>query len=271
LQSSTTYFVHESWNHGIRKAQIHLATCRRSASKDETDLRSEARQECWHGPFNDLASARAASDLLPTVALRSECRCVRRTLRRDVLVLQDRPYTGAETRPTQRPRKRTTRKPRKLAAAARRAAPAKTAQKRRPPAYFLMGLLLLLGGGLFAVPSITVEEAGNSSPPHLTSFFFLNTSPISVTNVEVDCDLDFKPTAVHLRKTQLHVTDRLGFRQRAAVPCFAAFSESLPSSKALALEVTVSYTVLGVRRIRRTLLFEPARNMDGIYRWAYLK
>ena len=70
------FHVYENWRAGPRKAVIHKGSCGfckdgqgRAGGYDSTHAQ-------WQGPFDDLTTARKASNALPLVIARSEHRCV---------------------------------------------------------------------------------------------------------------------------------------------------------------------------------------------------
>ena len=77
------YFINEKCGSGLRRVEIHLATCRKCTELDKNDWPSA--EEIWHGPYDDLASARVAASSLPANALHSECRCIYRALEGNAL------------------------------------------------------------------------------------------------------------------------------------------------------------------------------------------
>jgi hypothetical protein len=284
------YFIHEKWGDGLRRVEIHLATCRKCKALDETD--SPSAQKIWHGPYDDLASARVAASSLPADALRSECRCVYRALEGNALdrvLLGDlslhRPKAGqaldncavlVEYPPARisKRRKPQRKKPRNATGSAKhsKGSPSSAASRRKRMALILaclsVALLTVVGGAWSLLPSLSVEELHDSSRMYAASFVFSNGSPFAITHVVADCNLEFAPAGVHVQDAHVNVADRLEFKRHAPISCL---SGSLPQTNGMTSEVTVSYKVLGIRQVQQKFLFTAGRSPTGIQRWMYLR
>ncbi|MBZ5512686.1 MAG: hypothetical protein LAN70_16175 [Acidobacteriia bacterium] len=284
------YFIHEQWGAGLRRVEIHLAPCRKCKALDKTDPPSA--QEVWHGPFDDLASARVAASGLPANALLSECRCVYRALEGNALdrvLLADlslrrskagqAPDDGGvliEYPPARisRRRKPQRKRPRHAAGSAKRSkgSPSSADSRRKRKALILaclsVALLMVVGGALSLLPSLSVEELPDSSRTYAASFVFSNGSPFAITHVVADCNLEFAPAGVHIEDAHVNVADRLEFKRHAPISCL---SGSVPQSGGMKSEVTVSYKILGIRRVQQKFLFTAGRSTTGIQRWMYLR
>ena len=74
------YYLYERWHPGPHKTMIHDGTCgfcNDGTGKTGTVGITHGR---WHGPFETLTDARTASDALGGVRIRSECRCLLKTV-----------------------------------------------------------------------------------------------------------------------------------------------------------------------------------------------
>lgn len=288
------YFIHEKWGAGLRRVEIHLATCRKCTELDKTDWPSA--QEIWHGPYDDLASARVAASSLPADALRSECRCVYRALEGNALdrvllgdlsprrskagqalddygvLVEYPPARGSRRRKPQRKRPRNATGSAKRSKGSPSSADQLGASRRKRKALILaclsVALLTVVGGVLSLLPSLSVEELPDSSRAYAASFVFSNGSPFAITHVVADCNLEFAPAGVHVHDAHVNVADRLEFKRHAPISCL---SGSLPQTGGMKSEVTVSYKVLGIRQVQQKFLFTAGRSANGIQRWMYLR
>lgn len=278
------YFIHEKWGSGLRRVEIHLATCRKCTELDKNDWPSA--QEIWHGPYDDLASARVAASSLPADALRSECRCVYRALEGNALdrvLLGDlslRPskagqapddcavlveYPPVRISKRRRPQRK---KPRNATGSADQPGASWRKRKALILACLSVALLTVVGGVWSLSPSLSVEELPDSSRTYAASFVFSNGSPFAITHVVADCKLEFAPAAVHVQDAHVDVADRLEFKRHAPISCL---SGSLPQTGGMKSEVTVSYKLLGIRQVQQKFLFTAGRSATGIQRWMYLR
>lgn len=283
------YFIHEKWGSGLRRVEIHLATCCKCTELDKNDWPSA--QEIWHGPYDDLASARVAASSLPADALRSECRCVYRALEGNALdhvLLGDlsprRSQAGQvlddggvliEYPPARISRRKPQRKRTRHAAGSAKhskGSPSSSDSRRKRKALILaclsVALLTVVGGALSLLPSLSVEELPDSSRTYAASFVFSNGSPFAITHVVADCNLEFTLAGVHVEDAHVNVADRLEFKRHAPISCL---SGSVPQSGGMKSEVTVSYKILGIRRVQQKFLFIAGRSTSGIQRWMYLR
>ena len=284
------YFIHEKCGSGLRRLEIHLATCHKCTELDKNDWPSA--EGIWHGPYDDLASARVAASSLPANALLSECRCVYRTLEGNALdrvLLGDLSPRGSKAgqglddsavlvefppvRISKR-RKPQRKKPRNATRSAKhsKGSPSSADSRRKRKALILaclsVALLTVVGGVLSLLPSLSVEELHDPSRMYAASFVFANGSPFPITHVVADCDLDFAPAGVHVHDAHVNVADRLEFKRHAPISCL---SGSLPQTSGMKSEVTVSYKILGIRQVQQKFLFTAGRSTTGIQRWMYLR
>lgn len=277
------YFIHEKWGAGLRRVEIHLALCRKCKALDKTD--SPSAQEIWHGPYDDLASARVAASGLPANALLSECRCVYRALEGNALdrvLLADlslrrskagqAPDDGAvvvEYPPVRiSKRRRPQRKKPRNAGSADQPDASRRKRKALILACLSVALLTVVGSVWSLLPSLSVEELHDPSRTYAASFVFSNGSPFAITHVVADCKLEFAPAAVHVQDAHVDVADRLEFKRHAPISCL---SGSLPQTGGMKSEVTVSYKLLGIRQVQQKFLFTAGRSATGIQRWMYLR
>lgn len=70
------FYVYENWQAGPRKAVIHHASCGYCNDGEGKAGGYDPRHAQWHGPYNTIDQARSASQALPGVVVRRECRCV---------------------------------------------------------------------------------------------------------------------------------------------------------------------------------------------------
>jgi hypothetical protein len=288
------YFIHEKCGAGLRRVEIHLAPCRKCKALDKTD--SPSAEEIWHGPYDDLASARAAASTLPANALHSECRCIYRALEGNALdrvLLGDLPIRRSKAgqalddcavlveypparigkrRKPQRKKPRTATRSAKHSKGSPSSADQPGASRRKRKALILaclsVALLTVVGGVWSLSPSLSVEELHDPSQTYAASFVFSNGSPFAITHVVADCNLDFAPAGVHVQDAHVNVADRLEFKRHAPISCLG---DALPQTGGMKSEVTVSYKVLGIRQVQQKFLFTAGRSTTGIQRWMYLR
>jgi hypothetical protein len=70
-----SYYLYENWQAGPHKAVLHSAGCGFCNSGRGRAGGYDPKHGKWHGPYHELADARAAQRAMP-VKLRKECRCV---------------------------------------------------------------------------------------------------------------------------------------------------------------------------------------------------
>lgn len=76
LVNGARFYIYENWQAGPRKAVIHRGSCGHcndGSGKAGGYNRNHAQ---WHGPYDTLQDARAASNALRNIVNRSECACV---------------------------------------------------------------------------------------------------------------------------------------------------------------------------------------------------
>ncbi len=70
------FYVYENWSAGPHKAVLHRSTCGQCSNGKGRPAGYSANQARWHGPYATLAEARQISQTLPSVLIRSECKCI---------------------------------------------------------------------------------------------------------------------------------------------------------------------------------------------------
>jgi 4-hydroxy-tetrahydrodipicolinate synthase len=71
-----TFFVYENWLAGPHKIVLHRSTCNQCNHGKGHPAGQAANHSRWHGPFTTLDEARTASRSIPSVLIRSECKCI---------------------------------------------------------------------------------------------------------------------------------------------------------------------------------------------------
>jgi 4-hydroxy-tetrahydrodipicolinate synthase len=70
------FFVYENWLAGPHKVVLHRASCGQCNHGKGRPSGHDANHARWHGPYTTLAEAREASQNMPGVLIRSECKCI---------------------------------------------------------------------------------------------------------------------------------------------------------------------------------------------------
>lgn len=71
-----SFFVYENWAAGPHKAVLHRSTCGQCSNGKARPAGHSVNHARWHGPYTTLAEARQVTQTLPSVLIRSECKCV---------------------------------------------------------------------------------------------------------------------------------------------------------------------------------------------------
>ena len=71
-----SFFVYENWSAGPHKAVLHRSACGQCNSGKARPAGHSANHARWHGPYTTLAEARQVTQTLPSVLIRSECKCI---------------------------------------------------------------------------------------------------------------------------------------------------------------------------------------------------
>jgi 4-hydroxy-tetrahydrodipicolinate synthase len=70
------FFVYENWLAGPHKIVLHRSTCSQCNHGKGHPAGQAANHSRWHGPYTTLDEAREASRGIPSVLIRSECKCI---------------------------------------------------------------------------------------------------------------------------------------------------------------------------------------------------
>jgi 4-hydroxy-tetrahydrodipicolinate synthase len=70
------FYVYENWAAGPHKAVLHRSACGQCNSGKARPSGHSANHARWHGPYATLAEARQVTQTLPSVLIRSECKCI---------------------------------------------------------------------------------------------------------------------------------------------------------------------------------------------------
>jgi len=73
---SHNFFVYENWAAGPHKAVLHRSNCGQCSNGKARPAGHSANHARWHGPYATLAEARQTVQTLPSVLIRSECKCI---------------------------------------------------------------------------------------------------------------------------------------------------------------------------------------------------
>ncbi len=71
-----SFYVYENWSAGPHKAVLHRSACGQCGNGKARPAGHSASHARWHGPYSTLAEARQVTQTLPTVLIRSECKCI---------------------------------------------------------------------------------------------------------------------------------------------------------------------------------------------------
>jgi 4-hydroxy-tetrahydrodipicolinate synthase len=70
------FFIYENWAAGPHKIVLHRGTCGQCSHGKGRPSGHDLNHSRWHGPYSNLADARAAAHAMTGVLIRSECKCV---------------------------------------------------------------------------------------------------------------------------------------------------------------------------------------------------
>jgi 4-hydroxy-tetrahydrodipicolinate synthase len=70
------FYVYENWAAGPHKAVLHRSSCGQCSNGKARPAGHSANHARWHGPYASLAEARQVTQHLPSVLIRSECKCI---------------------------------------------------------------------------------------------------------------------------------------------------------------------------------------------------
>jgi len=268
-EPASSYWVQEGSLGVGRQAVIHLGDC---PLCDEG--RAAKGQDRWYGPFTDLISARDVSDQLTDLAMRAECRCVRKNSAQDLptLALLNEPLfrkpdpklaPKAKEVEKEKAKEQESRKSARVLAAEAKARKAKRAKTIR---YAAIGVAaaIVMTIALFVVPAVSVVEAGTHGTA--SPFLLTNRSPLTLNNVQAECTVELQPSVVHSRNSQ-QLTDALGSKGQATLPCFQAVGGATPQVRGAMVKMTVKYDVFGIRHVEQDFAFVAARTPEGYAKW----
>jgi 4-hydroxy-tetrahydrodipicolinate synthase len=71
-----SFYVYENWSAGPHKAVLHRSSCGQCSNGKARPAGHSANHARWHGPYATLAEARQVTQTLPSVLIRSECKCI---------------------------------------------------------------------------------------------------------------------------------------------------------------------------------------------------
>jgi 4-hydroxy-tetrahydrodipicolinate synthase len=71
-----SFFVYENWSAGPHKAVLHRSACGQCNGGKARPAGHSPTHAQWHGPYATLADARQITQTLPSVLIRSECKCI---------------------------------------------------------------------------------------------------------------------------------------------------------------------------------------------------
>lgn len=74
--NSASFFVYENWASGPHKAVLHRSTCGQCSNGKARPSGHSTNHARWHGPYATLSEARQVTQTLPSVLIRSECKCI---------------------------------------------------------------------------------------------------------------------------------------------------------------------------------------------------
>jgi hypothetical protein len=255
---SGEFWLQETIVRGIRRAIIHLADC------PECENRSYASDtDQWHGPYAALNFARESSDKLTGIAMRAECRCVRREADLPSMALLNEPLFR---RPEPvKERKAAKAEPSKAVATKEKKRTAKKQTSKRLR-YGLLGASAVLSFCVAVVcfPAISVVEAGKPGP---SPFLLTNAMYLPLTDLQADCSVVLEPASVNLRSSHQQLADDLGPNGAVSIPCFKPVGGATPQTSGMTMHVKLSYAVLGVRHVDQTFTFVAARTTNGVSKW----
>lgn len=70
------FYVYENWLAGPHKIVLHRSSCGQCNHGKGRPAGHDANHARWHGPYPTLSEAREASQHMPGVLIRSECKCI---------------------------------------------------------------------------------------------------------------------------------------------------------------------------------------------------
>ncbi len=74
--TAVDFFVYENWQAGPHKAVLHRSNCGQCNHGKGRPSGHDPAHASWHGPYPTIAEAREALLIMPSILIRSECKCV---------------------------------------------------------------------------------------------------------------------------------------------------------------------------------------------------
>lgn len=268
-EPATSYWVQES-SFGIgRQAIIHLGDC--PLFEEGRKTRSQDRS---YGPFTSLGSAREISDQLSDIAMRAECKCIRKNSAQELPTLAllneplfRKPHPKPAPKAAKEPEKAKEQEPRKSARTLAAEAKARKAKRAKTVRYSAIGVaaVVAIAVWLFVLPATSVVEASGQAAN--SPFLLTNASPIPLSDVQAECSVDLQPSAVHLQNSQQQLADSLASKAQVTIPCFQGSGGAVPQLRGTVVHMTVKYSVFGIRHVGQDFAFVAARTPEGFAKW----
>ena len=76
VAEAADFYVYENWLAGPHKIVLHRSACSQCNHGKGRPAGHDANHARWHGPYPTLSEARAASQQMAGVLIRSECKCI---------------------------------------------------------------------------------------------------------------------------------------------------------------------------------------------------
>jgi len=267
-EPATSYWVQEGSLGVGRQAIIHLGDC---PLCDEG--RKAGAQDRWYGPFTSLTSARDISDQLADVAMRAECKCVRKNGAQDLptLALLNEPlFRKPDPKPAPKAKeaeKAKEQEPRKSARTLASEAKARKAKRIKIILCTAIGVaaVVAIAVSLFVVPAVSVVEANGHAGA--SPFLLTNASPLPLSDVQAECSVELQPSAVNLHNSQQQLADSLGSKAQVTIPCFQGAGGAVPQIGGTTVHMKVKYAVFGIQHLEQDFAFVAARTPEGFAKW----
>jgi hypothetical protein len=261
FEATMSYWVQEN-SLGIRQAVVHLGECNLCEEGSK-----KSGQDRWFGPFESLDAARDISDSLEGIAMRAECKCVRKTVASDLpgIALLNEPLFRRPEPPKEKKAEKEKEEKKSAKTAAKGKGKSKPSRHKR---YAIAGVaaVVAFAVSLFIFPALTVVEASSPSAGS-TPFLLSNSGPLPITDVKAECTVELQPAAIKLHNSHQDLAERLGAKKNVSIPCFQASGGSTPQISGMTLRLTVNYAIFGIHHVQQTFSFVAARTTEGFCRW----
>lgn len=76
VPDTSEFFIYENWAAGPHKIVLHRGTCGQCSHGKGRPSGHDLNHARWHGPYSNVAEARAAAHAMTGVLIRSECKCI---------------------------------------------------------------------------------------------------------------------------------------------------------------------------------------------------